>query len=168
MKKLYIIRHAKSSWEDGSLKDQDRPLNKRGQRDAPIMAEHFLGEEERVHMLVSSPAVRALSTCKIFAKALKYPTNAITIANEIYGASVDQMMQLINSWNDEWDTVCIFGHNPTFTYLAERLCNINIGNLPTCGIVGIEFESNQWQAVSLGNGTQIFYDYPKNHNQGNN
>lgn len=127
------------------------------------MAEHFVNQVERVNILVSSPAVRALTTCKIFAEALNYPFNAITIANEIYGASVNQMMELINGWNNDWETVCIFGHNPTFTYLAEQLCDINIGNLPTCGIVGVEFSSNEWEAVSLGSGNQILYDYPKNH-----
>ncbi|MAY83707.1 MAG: phosphohistidine phosphatase [Flavobacteriales bacterium] len=163
MKKLYIIRHAKSSWEDGSLKDQDRPLNNRGQKDAPMMAEYFHNEVDHVDMLVSSPALRALTTCKIFADQLKYPTNAITIADEIYGASISEMMRLINGWNNDWETVCIFGHNPTFTYLAEQLCDINIGNLPTCGIVGVEFGTDSWDAVSLGSGTQILYDYPKNH-----
>jgi len=163
MKKLYIIRHAKSSWEDSDLRDQDRPLNKRGQRDAPVMAEYLSKEIDRADMLVSSPAVRALTTCKVFADHLRFPTNAITIANEIYGASVSDLMGLINQWNNEWDTVCIFGHNPTLTYLAEQLCDINIGNLPTCGIVGVEFNTDQWAAVSLGSGSQILYDYPKNH-----
>ena len=163
MKKLYVIRHAKSSWEDDQLKDQDRPLNKRGKRDAPVMAQHFKKEIKKADILISSPALRALTTCKIFAEELGYPINAITIDDRIYGASVQMMLDLINELKDDWDTACLFGHNPTFTYLAEQLCDINIGNLPTCGIVGIEFQVEEWQAISFKSGVQILYDYPKNH-----
>lgn len=163
MKELYLIRHAKSSWADESLRDIERPLNDRGERDAPKMAEHFAKEVGSVNMLISSPAVRAFTTCKHFAKALHYPKGAIIINENIYGASVGSMMAIINDLDDQWDKVVLFGHNPTFTYLAEQLCSINIGNLPTCGMVGIRFEVEQWEAVSLDSGTNILYDYPKNH-----
>ena len=107
--------------------------------------------------------MRAFTTCKIFAEELNYPESAIDIKEEIYGASVEQMLFMINRLDNRWDTVCLFGHNPTFTYLAEKLAEVNIGNLPTCGIVGIEFGVEIWAAVSLGSGEQIIYDFPKNH-----
>jgi len=163
MKRLFVIRHAKSSWDNPNLKDVDRPLNKRGLRDAPRMAKYFKKEYPSIDCLISSPAVRAFTTCKIFAEELNYPESAIDIKEEIYGASVEQMLFTINRLDNRWDTVCLFGHNPTFTYLAEKLADVNIGNLPTCGIVGIEFGVEIWAAVSLGSGEQIIYDFPKNH-----
>ncbi len=163
MKRLYIIRHAKSSRDDPVLKDVDRPLNNRGRRDAPKMAAIFKQEFGKPDSMISSPAVRAFTTCKIFSEELNYPINAITINEDIYGASVDSMLRMINRFDNKWDSVCLFGHNPTFTYLAEQLADINIGNLPTCGIVGIEFGVEIWAAVSLNSGDQFYYDYPKNH-----
>jgi len=163
MKRIFIIRHAKSSWDDPRLKDVDRPLNKRGEKDAPLMAKVFKKAYKSADSLISSPAVRALTTCKIFAEEMSYPQNAISIREEIYGASVDSMLAMINRFDNKWDTVCLFGHNPTFTYLAEQLADVNIGNLPTAGIVGIEFGVEIWAAVSLGSGEQFYYDYPKNH-----
>lgn len=165
MKKLYIIRHAKSSWEDSSLNDQERPLNSRGLKDAPMMARIFKAEVGKIDLLISSPALRAFTTCNIFAEEFKISPSSIRVEEDLYGASVQTSMQIINALDDKWDLVCLFGHNPNFTYLSEELCDMNIGNLPTCGIVGAEFGVDSWEAVSLGSGENIFYDYPKNHRQ---
>ena len=161
MKKLFIIRHAKSSWDHPRLRDRDRPLNSRGQNDAPRMAKLFKREVGSVDQLISSPAVRALTTCKIFSRELSIPEDSILVQESIYGASTSSLLDLINNFNEAWSSVCIFGHNPTFTYLAEELANINIGNLPTCGIVGIEFGVEDWAAISFGSGSEFLFEYPK-------
>lgn len=161
MKKLFIIRHAKSSWDHPHLRDIDRPLNTRGFKDAPRMAQLFKKEVGSIDTLISSPALRAFTTSKEFAKELGIPDNSIIVEEKIYGASINGILDLINGLNDGWSSVCIFGHNPTFTYLAEELADVNIGNLPTCGIVGIEFNVSEWAAVSFGSGEQFLYEYPK-------
>lgn len=163
MKRVFLIRHAKSSWEHANLRDIDRPLNERGKKDAPIMAKAFRKNLGTVDQLISSPANRAYTTAQVFAKEFSISSKDILIREEIYGATIDQMLKLINSFDDSRTKICLFGHNPTFTYLAEKLADINIGNLPTCGIVGIEFEVDSWAAVSLGSGQDFYYDYPKNH-----
>lgn len=163
MKTLFIVRHAKSSWDHPALRDIERPLNSRGINDAPKMAKAFKREFKHIDHLISSPAVRAFSTCQVFAQELNYPEEKITKEEGIYGASAASMLQQINQFKNEWNSVCIFGHNPTFTNLAEQLCSIYIGNLPTCGIVGIEFGVDSWEAVSFGSGTQVYFDYPKKH-----
>jgi len=163
MKQLVIIRHAKSSWEDSSLKDFDRPLNDRGFHDAPLMAKVLKADQIVPDLTVSSPAKRALTTARFIAEGLDYPKDAIEEELSIYGASVEEMLQLINRLDDQHKTVFLFGHNPTFTALAEFLGDLNIGNLPTCGIVGLRFDLSDWQSVSGGTGTEFFYDYPKRH-----
>jgi phosphohistidine phosphatase len=162
MKKLFIIRHAKSSWDQPELKDIDRPLNDRGEQDAPKMGE-VLAERYQFDQLISSPANRAHTTCKIIAGKMGYPEKEIKVDRAIYGAAVSGMISMINTFDNKWETVAIFGHNPTFTYLAEQLGNESIGNLPTCGVVGIEFEVDDWNAVGSGLGNTFYYDYPKNH-----
>lgn len=163
MKKLFIVRHAKSSWDNSSLRDIDRPLNERGLRDAPMMANVFANQYESIDCLISSKATRAYTTASIFAERLKVDINSIQLDESIYGASAASMLELINSIDNKLESACVFGHNPTFTYFAEKLADIQIGNLPTCGIVGIEFGVNDWAAVSFGSGVNFYFDYPKKH-----
>ena len=160
MKSLFIVRHAKSSWDDSSLRDIERPLNNRGKRDAPRMASFLFSEIGSVDRIISSPAVRAQTTANEFADAFG-KRGEVEIDQRIYGASSDRMLNILNNLSNSYSKVCLFGHNPTFTYFAEKLADVNIGNLPTCGIVGIEFSVDDWQAVSWGSGQQIMYEYPK-------
>lgn len=163
MKTLFLIRHAKSSWADASLRDFDRPLNQRGLNDAPKMAKVLKREGHFPDQIISSPANRALTTAKFIADGIGYSKENIKEEEMIYGASVNEMMQLINGLNNDCQTVFLFGHNPTFTDLVEYLGDLEIGNLPTCGIVGFQFEVDSWQHLSGGMGIKIYEDYPKNH-----
>lgn len=163
MKKVTLVRHAKSSWDDVSLRDHDRPLNKRGKRDAPFMAQLMASRGWRPDQLISSSANRAHTTSQHFAKALNVAASDITVQPLIYEASISTMVNLIASLDDKWSEVALFGHNPTFTTLANMFyANDFLDNLPTCGIVEIEApDIETWQAFSPDTATVTAIHYPK-------
>ena len=161
MKELFIVRHAKSSWENRQLRDFDRPLNPRGKRTAPIVAQRLRKEILTPDLICSSPANRALSTAKIFAEELDYPTSEIVEEISIYESSLNNMLELIYRFSDEYDSIMLFGHNPTFTFLAEYLSGNSFGNLPTAATVGIRFDIDNWKYVSRETGEVFLYEYPK-------
>ena len=163
MKELFIIRHAKSSWENNQLTDFERPLNPRGKEDAPIMGIALKKIGFKPDLIVSSSATRAYSTAVLIANQLDYDHSLIEKNNSLYEASTHSVFKIINSLNDKFSRVFLFGHNPTFTMLIEKLGGHAIGNLPTCGVVGIRFELDSWQMIVEGIGSQFFYDFPKNH-----
>jgi len=161
MKKLYLVRHAKSSWEDSSLDDIDRPLNERGKNNAPEMGERLKKLGILPDLLISSPAKRARSTAKRIAEKIGYPKNEILINEGLYHGSDDMLIEVVQQLPDTAESVMLFGHNPGFTYFANRLCHINIYNIPTAGIVAIDFQIDKWQDAALGKGELVFFDYPK-------
>lgn len=159
---MYLIRHAKSSWDYPHLSDFDRPLNKRGEKDAPLMGNVLVKENVDPDLIISSPAKRAITTAKVIASSIGYQLE-IEENRNIYGADTQLMLNLVNGVSQEVNTLMLFGHNPTFTYFAEMLSGADIGNLPTTGVVGIEFDFDNWELVSSGTGTCFYYDYPKKH-----
>ncbi len=162
MKRLYLIRHAKSSWNEPDLADIDRPLNKRGKRDAPFMGKR-LKEQHKANpdLILSSPAKRALRTAKIIAKEIDYPKGKIEIKDSLYGSGVEAMLNVIQYLDDSLDEVMLFGHNPDLTSLANYLSNHEVDNIPTCGIFCVDFDIQSWQDVGKGKGIFKFFDYPK-------
>ncbi|MDX1627444.1 MAG: histidine phosphatase family protein [Fulvivirga sp.] len=165
MKTLYLVRHAKSSWDYPELSDEERPLNKRGQRDAPDMGERLAKQGIFPDLMLSSPAKRAFTTCKIIAKQLEYPKEAIQTDKRIYHAGVSTLLKVVRDTDNTWNTLMLFGHNPGFTDFANELTGDDLENIPTCGIYACDFEVDDWHQVSLGNGKRIFYDFPKNKKQ---
>lgn len=161
-KYLYLIRHAKSSWEDSSLRDFDRPLNKRGLRDAPEMGRRLAEKQVLADLMLTSPANRALTTCKLIAAEIDFPQEAIEKDDDIYHAGPSTLLDVINDIDNTWRTVLLFGHNPGFTDLANQLNGTNIDNIPTCGIVLCKFDTDSWEEIRFGSGTQLFFDFPKN------
>ncbi|MEA3352750.1 MAG: histidine phosphatase family protein [Campylobacterota bacterium] len=164
MKKLYLVRHAKSSWKDITLDDFDRPLNKRGKKDAPFMAK--LIKEQRIipDILISSPANRAKTTAQTFHKILNLKKN-ILFDKKLYFASLEEIEDTVTHIDDKYDTVFIFSHNPTLNEFIEKHLEI-YDNLPTCGIAGMVCETNSWKTFLKHNLELIMFDYPKNHKDG--
>lgn len=162
MKRLYLIRHAKSSWKNSDLADVDRPLNKRGQRDAPFMGK-LLKKEYKVKpdLILSSPAKRALKTAKIIAKEITCPKRKIVTKDSLYASGIPAMLNVIQYLDDSLDEVMLFGHNPDLTSLANYLSNQQVDNIPTCGIFCVDFDIQSWQDVEKGKGIFKFFDYPK-------
>ena len=161
-KQLLIIRHAKSDRDDPDIPDFDRPLNKRGHRDAPKMAERLLKKHIIPQHLVSSPANRAITTAKYFADILDLDKKKIQQEQDIYEASSSRLLKVINKLDNRYEFVALFGHNPGLSDLVMNLCNGDISNIPTCGIVLIKFPFNDWEMVTNGTGELQFFDYPKN------
>jgi phosphohistidine phosphatase len=164
MKTLYVIRHAKSSWDDVNLSDFDRPLNERGKRDAPRMGKRLKEKEIHPDQLISSPAKRAMSTCKRIAEVLALKKDCIKAEPALYHADADQILNVVRQINPKNDTIFIFGHNPGMTEFVE-LMNPDktkvIDNIPTCGVVALQFPTHDWQSVDFGKGKLLFFDYPK-------
>ena len=163
MKTLYINRHAKSSWDSTSLSDFDRPLNKRGERDAPLMGNVLSKLVQAPQTIYSSPANRAITTAKIIAAAFNYEINNIIEDQKIYEAGVSDLMKIINNTSDNYDTIMLFGHNPTFTTISNYLSDKYIDNLPTSGFVKIDFPLNSWKDIEGETGNFILFEYPKKH-----
>ncbi len=160
-KYLMLIRHAKSSWDNPSLRDFDRPLNSRGQRDAPEMGRRLAKKGVIADLMLTSPANRALTTCRIISEKIDYPRQAIEEDEEIYHAGPSTLLEVVRSIDNSWRTVLLFGHNPGFTDFANALNNTDIDNIPTCGIVSCKFEVNSWEDITFGSGIQLDFDYPK-------
>ena len=163
MKQLLIVRHSKSDRNDPTLLDFDRPLNERGKKNAVEMAKRLIKQDIIPQKLVSSPAVRALSTAKYFADTLGIKRSEIVKVDEIYEASASTLLKVINNLDDESDLTAIFGHNPGLSEIATLLSdNAGLDNLPTTGMALIEFPFEKWSMVSLGTGKLLLYDFPKN------
>ncbi len=159
-KQLLLVRHGKSDWGNIDLNDFDRPLNKRGKENAPEMAERLVNRGFKIDLIVSSPAKRAKSTAKYFAEA--YNIDQIQFEESIYEANTTVLLRVVNALDDAAEKVVLFGHNPGFTDFANELCDADIYNIPTAGMVLISFPFDSWQVVSKGTGELMFFDYPKN------
>lgn len=161
MKKLYLIRHAKSSWEDHLLSDYDRPLSDRGKQDAPRIADILKSKDVKPDLIISSSARRALKTAKIFSSCLNYSTDNIEINKSIYEATTQALLNVLNKINDKYETVLIFGHNPGFTVLANLLGDKAIDNMPTCSVAELELNVSTWRDVQVHCGKLIGFEYPR-------
>lgn len=161
MKQLLIVRHAKSSWDDISLRDFDRPLNKRGRRDVPDMGHRLSEKGLRPDLIITSPANRAITTARGIAKALDYKLSDIQEATDLYHAGTHTILEIISRVDQTVDTLMIFGHNPGFTDLIARVSDMSLYNLPTCAACGIAFDFENWNEILNQRGRKFFYDYPK-------
>ncbi len=161
MKEVYLVRHAKSSWDDMSLSDHDRPLNKRGKRDAPKMAAYLKDSIDSIDVIVSSSAKRALRTAREFESAFEDEVEELVIERDLYHASREEILRVISEINDRYNRALVFGHNPGFTTFANLFSSIYIDNVPTTGIVGLKFDVNNWNEVSEANGNIFLFTYPK-------
>lgn len=161
-KKLLIVRHAKSDWESGIKRDFDRPLNNRGEKNAPEMAQRLVNKNIIPEKIVSSPALRAISTAGKFAEAFGYAKSDIIQEPKIYEATASTLLKVINTLPNDVDFVALFGHNPGLTELVINLCNADIYNIPTCGMVLIDFPYEDWEMITSGSGEEVFFDFPKN------
>jgi len=158
MKTLYLVRHAKSNWGSGATNDFDRPLSNRGNRDAAFMSTLLFEKGIKVEKIISSPAIRALTTAKVFAKKFRMNEKEIQLEENIYEASREMLLDTIYQLDDGVSFVMLFGHNPGLTSLVNYF-GAEIDNLPTCGIAAFTFEVNLWKEVEKGK--LLFYEYPK-------
>ena len=163
MKTLYLMRHAKSSWSFDDLSDRERPLNDRGRDDAPRMGQALAARQLTLDLLVSSPAVRALSTAVLVARELNYLHDNIKVEPSIYEADLETLLAVVHALPNAADSVLLTGHNPTITDVANYLSPSPLsGEMPTAGILCLRFQAERWAEVAQANAEFYFFDYPKN------
>lgn len=161
MKKLFIIRHAKSD-QNFFGNDFERPLNERGKTDGPVMAKRLLEKKIKIDALVSSPAVRAKKTAELFAERLKLPKEEIILISALYHAAPEAFYEVIAALPDSLNSVAVFSHNPGITYFVNSLnTDIQVDNMPTCAIFAIGIDITQWSAFLKAEKKLLFFDYPK-------
>ena len=161
MKQLLLIRHAKSSWGDFTIKDFDRPLNDRGKHDAPMMAKRLLKKEIDIDAFISSPAKRARKTAEYFAKEYKTDKEQILFIDELYLAGPAVFSDVISKTDDRFKTIAVFSHNEGITSFANSLTPVTTDNIPTCGIFAITIQTKHWSDFEEASKEFWFYDYPK-------
>jgi len=161
MKKLTLIRHAKSDWHSAAETDFDRPLNGRGKKAAALMGQRLAERGCSPHLILSSPARRAYETAETIAKLLDYPITEITFDRSIYEASLKTLIKLVRELDDELENAILVGHNPGFSELGEWLSDDAPEWLPTCGLLDLELAISDWAEAAEDCGIVSGYDYPK-------
>jgi phosphohistidine phosphatase len=145
MKTLFLLRHAKSSRDDVTLKDFDRPLNERGREDAKLMGRHLRHQHLLLDGVISSPAKRARETAEIFLKAADVAF-APSFDERIYEAGLQHLLKVVSEIDQSLNVVLLIGHNPGFEALAESLTGQYIG-LPTATLAALDLSVEQWRDV---------------------
>lgn len=161
MKTLTIVRHAKSSWKDTSLPDRQRPLNRRGARDASEMGRRIRERGIRPSLIVSSPAIRAWATAQEVADAIGYPKEFLQKEDGLYLASVDDILDILVAQDNGFNNIMLFGHNPGFTDFANFLVPGLTDNLPTAGLVTVDIDRDDWSLYERPATRLLVHDWPK-------
>lgn len=156
MKKLILIRHAKSSWE-APLRDYDRPLMTSGIKDAHLVSSNILKHVPKTYLMWSSAAKRAAETAMIFAQNISYPIESIVFKDELYTFDDRKLEDIIKSCPNEYDNLILFGHNEAITNFVNKFGNVSIENVSTSGFVSINFESNSWNTIQNGNTVKTIF-----------
>lgn len=158
MKRLLLIRHAKSSWKHPELDDHERPVNKRGARDSITMARHLADKNEPLDVIYSSTATRALE----LAQTISEFTHISLVPDlSFYTFDVDELLEIIRNLPDSADSTAIVAHNPAVTRAVNRLTGEDIDNVPTSGIVAIDCPIDAWHEMGQGDCELDYFDYPK-------
>ena len=161
MKTLYLLRHAKSSWDDPDLKDFERPLNDRGNSDVPLIAQRFTEQHKAVTCIICSPAVRAKTTAKLFAEQVNFPIADIVSNPELYFAGTGMLLKAASQADENCESLLLVGHNPAITEFANAMSDADIDNIPTCGLVELSVPIEQWSDIQLGSAELVSFDFPK-------
>lgn len=162
MKELIIARHAKSSWKNTEILDIERPLNKRGYNDANAIGRYLKLKKAHPDLVLTSPAIRAFSTATIYARYLKFDYDKLKVIELLYSGYMSDIEGIIKNVSTSVKSIMIFGHNPTFTDLANYFTFADIENIPTSGIVSIHFNIADWEEIGERKGTLNYFQYPKN------
>lgn len=160
-KTLFLIRHAKSDWSVLGQKDFDRTLNARGISDAPRMGAKLKSLGLVPEWIISSPSERTRMTLEYMTEQMAYPLEKIEWVEDIYEASLRTLLRVINELPEEKQSVAIVGHNPGLTFVAEYLTGEVLGNIPTCGVVVLQWESMSWENISQNTASMKHFLYPK-------
>lgn len=161
-KRIFIIRHAKSDWGKPLAQDHDRPLNKRGNKDASEMGKRLKAFGAAPNKIFSSTAKRAAMTATLIAEQIGVDLGDVIFDKAIYIGDSHDYISYIEGVSDEYDDIFLVGHNPVITDTVNNLANAGIDNIVTCGIACIDFDVESWVDISPTTSNLVFYDFPKN------
>lgn len=159
MKSLIIVRHCKSSWADLSLSDFDRPLNKRGNIDGELMSNYLREKEKKIDKLILSTSKRTRLTSKYFTEKIHF--DSISYLDELYHANYSDIINIISKVENNFNSIMVIGHNPGLTELINQYTIMNIYNLPTTGVVKVEFKGDKWERITENEGIIVYKKFPK-------
>ena len=159
MKKLILVRHAKSSWEF-NITDYERPLNERGLKDAELVSKHLITDNLSPDLVLSSDANRAKTTASIFIKNLNIDKNKMQLVHNLYDFTGSNLLQVIQNCDNSVGNLMIFGHNHALTGFVNSYGDTFIENVPTCGVVILEFNIDNWEDLTKGKTLKTLF--PKN------
>ena len=161
MKKLYLIRHAKSSWEEPGESDMARPLLEKGVKRTLKIIRYLNDRAVKIDLMISSPAERAHQTALLIAKGIGYPEDKIRVEQKIYDGYYDRILDLIYATPNEVYSLMIVGHNPTITHLANLFLHPGVDLLPTAGTICISFDTDKWASLPSVEPVSEFVIFPK-------
>ena len=161
MKILTLVRHAKSSWNHPDLSDRQRPLNARGERNAPDMGQRIVAHGIRPSLIITSPATRAWTTAKIIAAEIGYPAEFLQREDSLYLASLDDLLDTVVAQDAGFNNLMVVGHNPGMTEFANFLIPGLTNNLPTAGVVSVQIDQDDWTLYQQPKAELLTFDYPK-------
>jgi phosphohistidine phosphatase len=161
MIRLLMVRHAKSDWGDLGLKDFDRPLNKRGKRDAPEMGSRLRYRHYYVDLIVSSTSKRTVETTQRIAREIDYDEKKIVWLDELYHANKNQIREVLYGINDKKKSVMVVCHNTGITDFVNSFGTYISDNMPTCSMVAFQFDTDSWVKIDSAPCKFIFFDYPR-------
>jgi phosphohistidine phosphatase len=161
MKTLYLVRHAKSSWDHPGLSDFERPLLSTGIKKTSQIIKYLKKKNVSADLIISSPAVRAFETAKLIASGIEYPAGNIKPEPSLYNSGIDDYLDVIREIPDDINSLMIFGHNLTITHVANLFLDPGIDLLPTSGVVAVTFDTNEWKNISGAKKEQEFVVFPK-------
>jgi phosphohistidine phosphatase len=156
MKQLILIRHAKSSWE-APLRDKDRPLTKKGILDAHRVSSKLVNELSKTFIVWCSPSERAQQTALIFSQNVSFPLDSIILKEELYTFDSNQLEKSVKSISNDYDCVILFGHNGAITDFVNKFGSIFIENVPTSGVVILNFDTKSWEDIKKGTTQKILF-----------
>jgi phosphohistidine phosphatase len=156
MKNLILIRHAKSSW-DTPLQDKDRHLSNRGVKDAHLVSSNILKHLPKTFIIWSSTAKRAAETATIFAQNMACPEESIVFKDDLYTFDEKQLEKIVKSCNNDYENMILFGHNGAITDFVNKFGDVFIENVPTSGLVSINFENDDWEIISNGKTQKVIF-----------
>ena len=159
MKKIYVLRHSKSSWKDLFLSDFQRPLNSRGKTDGPKMSSYLHSRIDKIDFLHCSSSVRTYETSKFFVERIKFVN--IKYDDSLYHSSSLEIINSIMNYDEQYNSAMIIAHNPGITNFINEISNVMLDNLPTTGLVEINFNCGMWADISVDNSTIIDVKFPK-------
>jgi phosphohistidine phosphatase len=161
MKTLYLCRHAKSSWDEPGMEDEQRPITPKGITKTQKVIRYLKKQGIRPGLIISSHAVRAYETALLVAQGLGYPEEKIVTERKIYDGYYDRILDVIYGTTNQVDSLMIFGHNPTITHLANLFLHPGIELIPTSAVVAISFPTDTWEKIPSTEGRKEFIVYPK-------